>query len=109
MTIPKDTGRETRRGDTLDDHTIGVAWIAKSQWVVLQSVCVDGWLVQKSYGQWRKESRDVMAAIQKTGIRAQKVTVDVDLFVVWCRQHSRPVNSAALAGYVNDCLADSKP
>lgn len=106
--MDKDVGKDFRCGNTLDDHVIGVAWIAKSQWAGLQSVWVDGGLKEMKYAQWRKENKEVLASIGKAGIRAQKVPVDVDRFAVWCRRHSRPVNSAALADFVNVCLADSE-
>jgi hypothetical protein len=104
MAMQRQAENESRKGCTLDDQVIGVPWITKSQWPVLQSVCTDRWLVNKKYGQWQKENTSILAAIRKAGIRAQKVVIDVDHFVRWCRQSERSVTSAALADFTNACL-----
>ena len=99
--------RESRVGHTLDDQVIGIPWFEKSQWAGVQKRCSELWLSEKSYGEWRKESKGVMASIKQSGIRVQKVTIDVDRFERWCQCHGCPVTMASLGDFANACLVEN--
>lgn len=99
------TGAGTVRpgSPTLDDLVVRVPWFSKAQWTDLAAAAGDFLCSEAGYAQWRKDARENIASIHRAGIRTRKVDVNTSAFIIWCRERSKEVNSAALAEYIAIC------
>ena len=55
--------------------------------------------MEESYDDWLVGAQKALVQVAVTGVRAQRVDVDVDALVRWCRLEGRLMDSAARAAY----------
>jgi hypothetical protein len=78
----------------------GVAWYRAEQWPRLLETSVDRLELERTYDEWHAMATEGLAELARAGVWPQKVDVDVDEMVEWCRTRGRPVDAAARAQFV---------
>ncbi len=84
---------------TDDSLVTGIAWYRRDQWGRLRELAADPDKLEESYEDWLVGAQKTLVQMAVTGVRAQRVDVDVNALVRWCRLEGRPMNSAARAAY----------
>ncbi len=91
---PKSTKRPTAR-----ETVTGVAWYRPEQWPRLLEASVDRSKLERTHDEWRTLATKLLADLARDGVWAQKVDVDVDELIEWCRSEGRPVDAPARAAF----------
>ena len=86
------------------ETVVGVAWYDQQRWTRMRLICFDPDTMDDSYDEWRAAAENSMAHLAKAGIRAQRVEIDVDAFLRWCRLHGRKTDKASRAEFTATCL-----
>ena len=79
---------------------LGFAWFDRVQWHRLREVADDRNELDDTFEQWERNALDAIRAIQRKGQRVEKIHIDVDAFVSWCKSKRLPINSVSRAEYV---------
>lgn len=74
---------------------VAAAWLLKEDWARWQEI--DGEL--PAYERWLAKINQGMADAAKRGVEVEKVTVDPDVFVEWCRAEGKPIHRDSRAAY----------
>jgi len=77
----------------------GIAWYRRDQWTRLRALASDPDKLEESYEDWLAGAQRTLVQMTLTGMRTQRVDVDVDTLVQWCQIEGRPLDSAARAAY----------
>ena len=80
--------------------TVAVAWMRKEDWPAWQSIDAD----LPAYDNWLRKIELLVKEIEKRGQIPEKVTVDPDEFVMWCRANGRQVERNARAQFAAELL-----
>ena len=78
----------------------GIAWYRRDQWTRLRELAPDVEKIEESYEDWLAGAQTVLVQLTVAGVRVQRVDVDLDELVRWCRGEDRPLDSAARAAFV---------
>lgn len=78
----------------------GIAWYRREQWSRLRKVSADREEIEDTYEEWLASVQSALATMASSGVHPEKVEVDVDALVRWCRAQDRPVDGAARAAFV---------
>jgi hypothetical protein len=84
---------------------LAVAWYKPSQWQRLEEIAPDVKEAWGSYEQWHAAATRRINETKRAGRRAEKVELDVEELLAWCRQQDRPVDAATRAEYAAALLA----
>jgi len=63
---------------TDDSLVTGIAWYRRDQWGRLRELAADPNKLEESYDDWLVGAQKTLVQIAVTGVRAQRVDVDVD-------------------------------
>jgi len=77
----------------------GIAWYRREQWTRLRALASDPDKLEESYEDWLGGAQKTLVQLTLSGVRTQRVDVDVDALVQWCQVEGRPLDSAARAAY----------
>ena len=88
------------------DHkmVVGFAWFDREQWHRLTEVVDDRNELDDTFEQWERSALDALRTVERQGQRAEKVHIDVDVLVSWCKGKGFPVNGASRSRYVSFVL-----
>ena len=88
------------------DQNIGyaLAWYKPEQWESLKAVSIDGDTLEESFIAWETKAKERIPEYEKEGVHLEKMIIDVDGLVAWCRTRSIPVDGAARAKYAAELL-----
>ena len=78
----------------------GIAWYRRDQWTRLRDLAADSDNLEESYEDWLAGAQRTLVEMAASGVRAQRVDIDVEALVRWCKLERRPLDSAARAAYV---------
>ena len=78
----------------------GFAWFDKEQWQRLAEIAEDREVLDDSFETWERNALHALRNIERQGQRVEKVYVNVDELVSWCREKGVPVISKFRADYV---------
>ena len=79
---------------------IGIGWYKKDQWEELRRVSTDRDKLEATWDEWSANAERTIIRLMETGANVQKVSVDVDDLILWCRSQNRPCDGGARAAYV---------
>jgi hypothetical protein len=79
---------------------VGFAWFDRAQWHRLTEVADDRNELDDTFEQWERNALDAVQALERQGQRIEKIYVDIDAFVSWCKSKRLPINSASRAQYI---------
>lgn len=78
----------------------GIAWYDRKQWQRLTEAVVDRSELDATYEKWQQSARDAVQMIERQGQVVEKVHVEVESLVYWCKEKGLPVNGKSRADYV---------
>ena len=84
---------------------LGVARYRQEQWERLLEISGDRDGLEETYEEWLRNAERMLREMRKAGMVAKRVDVDVDELLLWCQEHSRPVDIGSRAQYVAKKLA----
>jgi len=83
---------------------LGVAWFDRGQWHRLTKVVENRTELDDTFEQWESTALDAVRTMERQGQRVEKVYLDVDALVSWCKVKGLPVNGKSRAQYVSFVL-----
>ena len=88
------------------DHpvVVGLAWFDRKQWKRLTEAVEDRNELDHTYEQWQQRALDAVRMIERQGQKVEKVHVEVESLVSWCKEKGVPVNSKSRAEYVTQLM-----
>jgi len=85
---------------------VGFAWFDRQQWHRLTEVVDDRNELDDTFEQWERSALDALRTLERSRQRAEKVHIDVEAFVSWCKGKGLPVNGPSRAEYVSFVLQE---
>ena len=82
------------------DVVTGIAWYRRDQWTRLRELASDADKLEESYEDWLAGAQKTLVQMGVAGVHAQRVDVDLDELLRWCRAEGRAFDSAARAAFV---------
>ncbi|HVL36487.1 MAG TPA: hypothetical protein VM489_12525 [Burkholderiales bacterium] len=79
---------------------VGVAWFDRRQWKRLAEVVEDPNELEPTYEQWQQGAQSAVHAIESEGRLVERVHIEVQSLVSWCKDKGLPVNGRSRAEYV---------
>jgi hypothetical protein len=85
---------------TPDRTVVGLAWFDLKQWKRLTEVVENRNELDDTYKQWEQSALDAVRTIERQGKKVERVHVEVESLVAWCKEKGLPVNGLSRAEYV---------
>jgi hypothetical protein len=80
---------------------IGVGWYSPDEWSKLKLIADDSEALDSNYEEWRAGvERTLQELRSQAGVRAVKVSVDVQALQQWCRDHGKRLDGNARAQFI---------
>jgi len=76
---------------------VGVAWYTREQWDRLREVSADPGSLADTYEDWVRFAKKSLKQLEEEGIHPEKIEMDVDELVKWCRARDRKVEECQAA------------
>jgi hypothetical protein len=80
---------------------LGVAWYGPSDWRALRDAAVDPDELECSYDDWLRLCSVSYAELCADGLEVERVRVEADELIRWCRDESVPLDAQARARFVS--------
>jgi hypothetical protein len=96
-----------RQSSSQSPMSVGVAWYQPDQWQKLLAASADRDKLEETYNEWLQEAERVIKELRRQGLHLEKVDVDIEELVSWCRKKKIPVNGEARSMYVAHKLQQS--
>jgi hypothetical protein len=87
---------------------IGIAWYDAEQWAKLK-LSADPQSMDPTYEHWRRGAEDLEDKLRQLGMAAQRVPIDADVLVAWCRTQRKAIDANSRVEYVNEIIRGAKP
>ena len=84
----------------MSDINLAIAWYRATQWSLLKSVVADPDVIEDTYLEWLEVAEARVAELEELGLEANKVDVDVEEMVAWCKTRDMPLDGRARAQFV---------
>ena len=78
---------------------MGLAWYRPDQWPRLRAISEDRDQLELNHEEWLRMASERFDDLRRQGQQVQKVEVDVEDLLKWCRTRGLPVNSSTRAQY----------
>lgn len=78
----------------------GIAWFDRKQWQRLTEAVEDRNELDETYEKWQRSAEDAVQMIERQGQVVERVHVEVESLVYWCKEKGLPVNGKSRADYV---------
>ena len=83
-----------------EQGVVAVPWYRPSQWDRLREISVDGAReLGESYNQWHAFATRRLNELRRGGRQVEKVAIDVEELLQWCKQHERLADAGARAEF----------
>ena len=83
---------------------VGLAWFDRRQWKRLTEVVEDRKELDDTYEQWQQSALQALQMIEREGQRVEKVHIEIESLVSWCKEKGLPVNGKSRAEYVTQIM-----
>ncbi|TMI03692.1 MAG: hypothetical protein E6H43_04100 [Betaproteobacteria bacterium] len=83
---------------------VGLAWFDRKQWQRLTEAVEDRNDLDDTYEQWQESALDAVQMIERQGQKVERVHVEVESLVSWCKEMGLPVNGKSRAEYVTQLM-----
>ena len=93
-----------RRFEISRDAQLGIAWYNREAWERLRQVADDVQALDENYEAWERGGLAAVRELESVGRPVQKIPIDIDALIAWCRERNRNIDSAARAEYVTSLL-----
>ena len=82
----------------------GFAWYRPEQWSRLREVSADCEELEETFAEWEALAEQTLRSLRAQGMNVDKVMIDVEELLVWCKDRGLPVNASARSHYVTALL-----
>lgn len=82
----------------------GIAWYRREQWSLLREEAADPDLLESTHEEWLRVARTAVLDLARRGIRVERVEIDVQELLAWCRSSKRPLDGKARAEFTAEQL-----
>lgn len=89
----------TEKNKGIEKTILGIGWYREDQWDLLLKYAVDKEDLESTYTEWLEGVTERMEEFSKSGIRCEKIPVDVEEIVQWCRDRGYPFDGASRSVY----------
>ncbi|HXV79957.1 MAG TPA: hypothetical protein VEG60_08760 [Candidatus Binatia bacterium] len=83
---------------------LGIAWFRPEQWSRLLEISEDSEDLEETFAEWESLAEEKLRDLRAQGQDAEKVTIDVEELLVWCKRMGLSVNASARSHYVAELL-----
>lgn len=83
---------------------MGCAWYRAEQWDRLREVAVDRDNLEETHAEWVANAEETLRGMRKAGMLVDKVEVDVEELLAWCKARQLDVDGGARAKYAGEML-----
>jgi hypothetical protein len=77
----------------------GIAWYHREQWPLLRKEAADPEVLEETYEDWLSIAERSVLDMAQEGVRTERVEVDVQELLTWCRTNNRPLDGKARAEF----------
>jgi hypothetical protein len=79
---------------------VGVAWFRAADWARLLEISEDRDKLEDSHSKWLEQANRALRGLEKGGLKARRVVIDLDELVQWSAAQKLPINSEARSKFV---------
>lgn len=90
------------------DTVLGVVWYTPGQYERLLQVADDRNNLEDTYEEWKTTAEKTLPELEKPRVLIQKVHIDVEELIAWCKSHNRPIDGAARTVFIADKLEEER-
>jgi hypothetical protein len=89
------------------DVKLGVGWYKPEQWKRLLDVSEDRDNLEDTFEEWKINAERGIRRLKSQGIMPEKVVIDVEEWLAWCKERGEPMNGESRSMYVAWLLRES--
>ena len=83
---------------------LGIAWFRLEQWSRLLEISEDREDLEESFAEWESLAEEKLRDLRAQGLDAEKVTIDLEELLAWCKSRGLSVDASARSQYVAELL-----
>jgi hypothetical protein len=83
---------------------LGIAWFRPEQWSRLLEISEDRADLEETFAEWEGLAEEKLRGLRAQGLAVEKVTIDVEEFLAWCKSRGLSVDASARSQYVAEVL-----
>lgn len=81
-----------------------MAWYSAAEWERVKETVPDPERLEESYEAWESLANATMSKLERAGITAERVPLDLDRLLAWCKENDRDPDSEARAHFAAEEL-----
>ena len=81
---------------------VGIGWYRPQDWARLREISVDRDNLEATHAEWVVQANRVVRQLEETGQACDRIVVDPEELLAWCRAHGCPVDGAARSRFVSE-------
>ncbi|MBU0946212.1 MAG: hypothetical protein KJ804_12975 [Proteobacteria bacterium] len=89
----------TKKNKSIEKTIAGIGWYKEDQWDLLLRNAEDKDDLETTYAEWLEGISKGMKALSKSGVQCEKIPVDVEEIIQWCRDKGYPFDGASRSLY----------
>jgi hypothetical protein len=82
----------------------GIAWFRPEQWSRLLEISEDREDLEETFAEWESLAEEKLRDLRAQGVDAEKITIDLEELLTWCKSQGLSVNASARSQYVAELL-----
>lgn len=101
------TGQLTGDADgptLMPSAVVGCAWYRADQWERLREISTDPEKLEQTYEEWVENAERALQGLRESGMRVEKVELDVEELLTWCETRELDPDASARARYAAEKL-----
>jgi len=87
---------------------LGLAWYSREDWERLHEIADDRNKLDDTYEDWERHALKMIHDLETVGRRVQKVPINIEALIAWCRERKCRIDMAARSEYVSYLLSQGK-
>jgi hypothetical protein len=87
----------------------GIAWFRPEQWSRLLEISKDREDLEETFAEWESLAEEKLRELRAQGLDAEKVTIDLEKLLAWCKSRGLSVDASTRSQYVAEMLRKRDP
>jgi len=83
---------------------LGLAWYSREAWERLREIADDREKLDETYEEWEQQALAMIRDLEAVGRQVQKIPINIEALVTWCRERKCRIDMAARSEYVSYLL-----
>lgn len=79
---------------------ISIGWYRPERWQRLREISVDKEQLEDTHEEWLRSASKTVKDLRRMGVSVQKIDVDVEDLLTWCKERGLSVDGDARAKYI---------